>query len=226
LRQAVAAGIRMIDTAHLYAGGESEKAIGTALAPFPDDLTVATKGGYRPGEGRPERLREQLEQSFERLQTESIALYYLHRVDPETPVDESLGLLAEFQRDGRIGAIGLSEVSVEQIERACEIVPIAAVQNEYNLAERKWDDVIDHCAAEGIQFVPFYPLHLPSTPRLRETAARHGASQSQIALAWLLERSPAVHPIPGTLSIEHVRENLAAAELELGPEEYEALAMA
>ena len=220
LTAAVEAGVGLLDTAHLYAGGESEAAIGAALAPFYDELIVATKGGYHPGEGQPDRLRAQLTQSFERLLSDRISLYYLHRVDPETPLEQSLGLLAEYRDAGRIAHIGISEVTVEQLERARAITPIAAVQNEYNLDERMWDEVVDYCAAEGIVFVPFYPLHGASRPDVREIAGRYDATPQQIALAWLLRRSPTMLPIPGTLSLEHARANLAALDLELTDEDY------
>jgi aryl-alcohol dehydrogenase-like predicted oxidoreductase len=226
LRGAVDAGIELIDTAHLYTGGASESTIGAALAPFPDNLVVATKGGYHPGEGSSERLREQLDQSFERLRTDTIALYYLHRVDPQTPFEETLGVLAEYREAGRIEQVGLSEVGVAQIEAARAVCPIAAVQNEYNLGARQWDAVIDHCAGEGIVFVPFYPLHDADGPAVREIAERLGATPHQVALAWLLRRSPATAPIPGTLSIDHVRENLAALDLELSDDDYERLTAA
>ncbi len=194
VREAVAAGIRHIDTAHLYTGGDSERAIGEAG--LPDDVLVATKGGYRPGEGRPEVLGAQIEQSLESLRTAAIGLYYLHRVDPETPLEESLGAIKDYVDRGAIRHVGVSDVSVEQIERARTVVPIAAVQNEYSLAERRHEDVIDYCEREGIAFVPYYPLE--------------GADDAVEALAWLLQRSPVILPIPGTLSIEHVRANLAA----------------
>ena len=198
LRGAVDAGLRFIDTAHLYSGGESESAIGAALAPFQDDLVVATKGGYRPGSGRPDRLRAELEESFERLRTDTITLYYLHRVDPEVPLEESLSVLREYHDAGRIEHVGVSDVSVDQIERARAVVPIAAVQNQYNLAERKYEDVVDHCEREGLLFVPYYPLH--------------GRGSSQDKLAWLLERSPCIVPIPGTLSLDHLKANLAVLD--------------
>jgi aryl-alcohol dehydrogenase-like predicted oxidoreductase len=220
LRAAVDAGLQFIDTAHLYAGGESERAIGNALSPFPDDLVIATKGGYHEGEAHPSRLRDQLEQSFERLRTETICVYYVHRLDAGTPIDETMGLLSEYRDAGRIEHVGLSEVTVEQIERAREVVPIAAVQNELNLADRSWD-VVDFCEAEGIVFVPFYPLH--GAKAGRRVARRYGATPEQVALAWLLKRSPSVAPIPGTLSIEHLRENLAAFDLELSDEDFAAL---
>jgi aryl-alcohol dehydrogenase-like predicted oxidoreductase len=197
LKAAVDAGVNFIDTAHLYTGGGSESAIGAALAPFADDLVVATKGGYRGG--GLEQLRAELELSFERLRTETIALYYLHRVDPEVPLERTLRVLEEYRDAGRIEHVGLSEVSVEEIERARTVVPIAAVQNEYNLSERGHDDVVDFCTEERILFVPFYPLGGDSSP-------------PQIKLASLLERSPVVLPIPGTLSLAHLKENLAALD--------------
>ncbi len=223
VREAVEAGVRLIDTAYLYTGGESEAAIGAALSSLAHECVVATKGGYRPGEGRPEVLRSQLEASLRRLRTESIDLYYLHRVDPETPLERSLEAIAEQRERGRIRHVGLSEVGVEEIERARRIVPIAAVQNHYNLSERGHDGVVDHCAREGIVFVPFYPLHGAAGPTLAGIAARHRATPQQIALAWLLRRSTVTLPIPGTLSLEHLRQNLAALEIELTDAEYEAL---
>ena len=199
VREAVEAGVRHIDTAHLYTGGESERAIGAALGGVPDGMVVATKGGYGGArQGRPEVLRAQIEQSLRSLRTERLPLYYLHRIDPETPLETSLGAIKEAVDRGEIGAVGLSDVGVEEIRRAREVVPIAAVQNEYNLGDRRHDDVVDLCEAEGIAFVPFYPL-------------RGGGSRSnREKLARLLSRSPVVAPIPGTLSLEHLRENLAA----------------
>jgi pyridoxine 4-dehydrogenase len=223
LRAAVAAGVRHIDTAHSYTGGESEETIGAALSPFTDGVVVATKGGYRPGEGRAEVLRAQIEHSLRRLQTDSIALYYLHRVDPETTLQESLRAITDYRDSGKIRHVGLSEVGVEQIERAREIVPIAAVQNQYNLSERRWEDVVDHCAREGIVFVPFFPLRGDGGRPLAEIAKRHGATPAQITLAWLLRRSPAILPIPGTLSPDHLKQNLAALEIELSDADFNAL---
>jgi len=222
LREAVEAGIGMIDTAHGYSGGDSERAIGEALSPKPDGVVIATKGGYR-GSGSPEALRAQIEQSLESLRTDVIDLYYLHRVDPETPLEESLGAIAEYREAGRIREVGISAVSVEQIEAARKVVPIAAVQNHYNVADRDSDDVVDHCEQNDIVFVPYYPLKGDRPPALNEVAAAHDASPEQIALAWLLRRSPATLPIPGTLSIEHLRENLAVLEIELTDGEFAAL---
>jgi pyridoxine 4-dehydrogenase len=220
--EAVAAGVGLIDTAHLYTGGQSEETIGAAPSPVPDGVVVATKGGFRPREGDPDRLRAQIEESFSRLQTSSIELYYLHRVDPETPLEESLGAIKEYLDAGKIRHVGVSEVTVEQVERARQVVPIAAVQNHYNLAERKWDDVVDHCAGEGIVFVPFFPLRADDG-KADEIARERGVTPTQVKLAWLLRRSPAMLPIPGTLSLEHLKENLAALELELSDEEFETL---
>ena len=223
VREAVAAGVGMIDTAHTYTGGDSEATIGAALSPMPGELIVATKGGYAAGHGRPEVLRGQVEESLRRLRVDSIPLYYLHRVDPETPLEESLGALKECQDAGLVRHVGISEVTVEEIEQARRVLPIAAVQNHYNLVERKYEGVVDHCEREGIVFVPFFPLRqLPSGP-LDEIADRHRATPAQVALAWLLRRSPAMLPIPGTLSVDHLRENLAALDLELHEAEFAAL---
>jgi pyridoxine 4-dehydrogenase len=222
VRQAVAAGIRHIDTAHLYSGGESEAAIGAAGSK-PDDVVIATKGGYQPGEGRPDVLRGQVEESLRRLRTDTIHLYYLHRIHPDTPIEESLAAIAEYQARGKIRHIGLSNVRLEQVERAREIVTVAAVENHYNLSERQYDGVVDYCAEEGILFVPYFPLRGVTGGAVAEIAERHGATHAQIALAWLLKRSPAMLPIPGTLSLAHVRENLAAVEIELTDDEFEVL---
>jgi pyridoxine 4-dehydrogenase len=220
---AVDAGVELIDTAHLYAGGDSERTIGAALGGASDRALVATKGGYNAGEGRPDVLREQIEESFRRLGTETIALYYLHRVDPETPLEDSLGVLKEYRDAGRIEQVGISAVGVGEIERAREVVPIAAVQNDYSLGNRADDDVVHFCAAEGIVFVPYYPLRKVDVERLAPVAERYDATPRQIALAWLLKRSPTVVPIPGTLSTDHLRENLAALAIELSDEDYESL---
>jgi aryl-alcohol dehydrogenase-like predicted oxidoreductase len=224
VKAAVTAGIQMIDTAHLYTGGQSEETIGEALSPVPDGCVVATKGGFGgAGQGRPEVLRAELDQSLRSLKTDSIALYYLHRVDPETPIEDSLAAIKEYVDRGKVRYVGISEVDIAQIERARKVVPIAAVQNNYNLSERKNESVVDYCAGEGIVFVPFYPLRGDSGGVLREIAGRHGVTAQQIRLAWLLRRSPAMLPIPGTLSLEHLKQNVAAANIQLTDAEFEAL---
>ncbi|HLI31763.1 MAG TPA: aldo/keto reductase [Solirubrobacteraceae bacterium] len=223
VREAVAAGVQMIDTAHIYAGGESERTIGAALAPAPEGCVVATKGGFSGAEAAPQALRAQIEESLRRLRREQIDLYYLHRLHDEVPIEESIGVLEEYRSKGAIRHIGLSEVSIEQIERARALTSIAAVQSHYNLSERRHEAVVDHCAAEGIVFVPYYPLRGAHSPALAQIASRHGARPAQIALAWLLARSPAMLPIPGTLSLSHLRENLGALQIELSEEELQAL---
>ena len=223
IQQAVAAGVNVIDTAHLYTSGESERTIGAALSPPPAGCVVETKGGFRRGEGRPEVLAAQIEQSLRSLGTDTIELYYLHRVDPETPLETSLGAIKEHRDRGQIRHVGLSEVRVEEIERARQVVPITAVQNRYNLSERGHDDVVDHCDREGIVFVPFFPLRVDGGSALDEIADSHGATPVQVSLAWLLRRSPVMLPIPGSLSIEHVRSNLEALDIDLSDEEFEAL---
>jgi aryl-alcohol dehydrogenase-like predicted oxidoreductase len=224
VKAAVAAGVQMIDTAHSYTGGQSEETIGEALSPMPEGVIVATKGGIGgAGRGRPEVLASEIEQSRRRLQTDSIHLYYLHRVDPQTQLEESLSAIKEYRDQGKIRHVGLSEVVIAQIERARQVVPIVAVQNQYNLSERTYDPVVDYCAAERIVFVPFFPLRGNGGGKIVEIAERHAASPKQIALAWLLRRSPAMLPIPGTLSLEHLKENLAASNIELTDTEFEAL---
>ena len=221
VREAVDAGIRLIDTAHTYAGGESEQTIGAALSSSPGAALVATKGGYR--DARPEVLSEELEESLRRLRTESIDLYYLHKPDPQVPLEESLGAIKEYRDRGAVQHVGVSNVSRDQVEQARKIVPIAAVQNHYNLAERTSDDVVDYCTDNGIVFVPYFPLRAEGPPAVAEIAEGHRATPAQIAIAWLLRRSPVMLPIPGTLSLEHVKENLAAADIELTDEEFETL---
>lgn len=224
LEGAIDAGIEMIDTAHLYTDGASETTIGDALAPFADSVLVATKGGFGSGSGTTtENLRTELELSFDRLQTDSIDLYYVHRLHPEVPIDETMELLAEYVDAGRIQHVGLSEASVDQIEEARRTLPVAAVQNEFSLSERKHDEVVDHCEDEGIAFVPFFPLRTADTDAVEEVARSTGATPNQVIIAWLLNRSPAMLPIPGTLSLEHARENLAALDLELSEQQIERL---
>jgi pyridoxine 4-dehydrogenase len=220
LREAVDAGIRLVDTAHTYADGESERAIGAAQLTSGAAL-VATKGGWRGG--RPEQLREEIDESLRRLGTDSIDLYYLHKPDPDVPLEESLGVLSEYRDRGAIQHVGVSNVTRDQVELATDVVPIAAVQNHYNLAERESDDVVDYCSDNGIVFAPYFPLRAEGPPAVAEIAERHGVTPGQIALAWLLRRSPQTLPIPGSLSLGHVKENLAAADIELTDEEFEAL---
>ena len=224
IRQAVEAGVQMIDTAHSYTGGQSEVTIGEALSEHRGNFVVATKGGIGgPGQGKPEVLRAQIEQSLNSLRTDRITLYYLHRVDPETPIEDSLGAIKEYQDRGQIAHIGVSEVTVEQIERARKVVPIAAVQNEYSITQRKYDEVVDYCTREGLIFVPFFPLRGETPGQVDDIARRRQATPQQIKLAWLLRRSPAMLPIPGTLSPDHLKANLAAAEIQLSDAEFSSL---
>ena len=234
LKRAVELGINLIDTADSYGPEVSERLIGETLYPYPEDLVLATKGGllrdgpgqWRP-DGRPKHLREACEGSLKRLKVERIDLYQLHRIDSRVPAEESLGVLAELREEGKIHHVGLSEVSVEEIQRAREIVPMVSVQNRYNLTDRGSEDVLDFCEREGIGFIPWFPLATGDLARpggpLDEIAARHDASPGQVALAWLLWRSPVMLPIPGTSSVEHLEENVAAASLDLGEEEFAAL---
>ncbi len=237
LRRAVELGVNLIDTAESYGPHVSEELIREALYPYADGLVIATKGGLdRPGpdqwepNGRPERLREELEGSLRRLRLERIDLYQLHRIDPDVPADEQFGALLEFQREGKIRHIGLSETTVEQIEAARRVIPIATVQNRYNVADREWEGVLDYCEREGIGFIPWYPLAVGKLAEqggpLAEAAERLGAAPSHVALAWLLRRSPVMLPIPGTGSLAHLEENCAAADVQLTDEEYDALTAA
>ena len=221
VREAVEAGVELIDTANVYADGESEATIGEALASSGNGCLVATKGGYANG-ASPDTLSAEIEESLRRLQTDAIDLYYLHKPDPGTPLEESLATIEEHRRQGVVKSVGVSNVSLEELEKAREATEIAAVQNHYNLGERSSDDVVDYCAENDIVFVPYFPLK-ESSPAVEEVAGRKGASGSQVILAWLLERSSTTLPIPGTLSIEHVRENLEALRLELSDEEIAAL---
>jgi aryl-alcohol dehydrogenase-like predicted oxidoreductase len=237
LRRAVELGVNFIDTADSYGPFVSEMLIRRALHPYPDDLTIATKAGltrHGPGiwrpVGRPEYLRQQCELSLRHLGLDCIPLYQLHRIDPKVPVAESLGELKALRDEGKIRHIGLSEVSVAELQEAQQTVEIASVQNLYNLVERKSEDLLDHCEAHGIAFIPWFPLATGKLAGdggpLDEIAASHGASPSQLALAWLLRRSPVMLPIPGTSSVEHLEDNLAAAALELTDEQFEALSRA
>lgn len=222
VRDAIAAGIRHIDTARLYSRGRSEAAIGAALASGrPDGVVVATKGGYH--DGRPETIAREIEESLRQLRCDRIDLYYLHRVHDDVAIEDTLAAIVRERDRGRIAHIGVSNVDLAQLARARAITAIAAVQNHYNLAHRAHDDVLDLCGNEGIAFVPYFPLR-DETPALREVAARHGVTPSRVALAWLLRRSPGTLPIPGTLSIAHVADNLAALELDLSADDVAALA--
>jgi pyridoxine 4-dehydrogenase len=222
-RRAVELGVTFIDTADSYDWGDNEQLLAQALHPY-GDVVIATKGGQvNLGRqwiplGRPEYLRQQAELSLRRLRVDRIDLYQLHRVDPEVPLADQVGALRTLQEEGKVRHVGLSEVSVEQIVEATEITPIVSVQNRYNLADRQWEDVLDYCEARRIAFIPWSPI----TPVIRtrhvsvETVAvRLGSTRAQVALAWLLHRSPVMIPIPGTLSRAHLEENVAAAGLAL-----------
>jgi aryl-alcohol dehydrogenase-like predicted oxidoreductase len=233
LRHAVARGVNFIDTADSYGPNVSEELIAEALAPYPAGLVIGTKGGFlRPGpddwepDGRPAHLREALEGSLRRLRLDCIDLYQFHRPDPKVPYAESIGALAELQRAGKIRHIGISNASVGQLAAARAIVPVVSVQNRYNYEDRSSEDVLDACARDGIAFLPWAPIG--GTSRLKvqtlERLARdHRATPLQIALAWLLERSPVMLPIPGTGSVAHLDQNLAAAALHLSDEEFRLL---
>jgi aryl-alcohol dehydrogenase-like predicted oxidoreductase len=231
LRRAVELGANLVDTADSYGPEVNELQVAQALHPYADGLVIATKGGLvrddRPGgwppDGRPEHLREACEGSLRRLRLERIDLYQLHRPDPRVPLEESVGELARLREEGKIRHVGLSNVDVDQVARAQQIVPVVSVQNRYNLADRQWDDVLEACEQRGIAFFPWWPLAVGDLAepggRLDAIARAHDVTPAQVALAWLLARSPVVCPIPGTASLEHLEENMAAAELELTPEE-------
>ena len=234
LRRAVELGVTFIDTADSYGPFVSEQLIRKALHPYRDDLVIATKAGlsrsgpddWRPL-GRPEYLRQQLELSLRHLGLERIDLYQLHRIDAKVPLADQLGELAALQKEGKIRHIGLSEVSVEQLKEARGIAEIASVQNLYNLVNRKAEDVLDYAEAEDIAFIPWFPIATGKLARpggpLESAAREHGATPSQLALAWLLRRSPVMLPIPGTSRVAHLEENVQAATVPLTDEEYEAL---
>ncbi|MGW6502109.1 aldo/keto reductase [Nonomuraea angiospora] len=232
LRRAVERGVTLVDTADNYGPDLAEELVARALHPYPDDLVVATKGGVvRTGpnvwhvSGRPERLRAMCEASLRRLKTDTVDLYQLHRIDPEVPLADQLGTLAELRQEGKIRHVGLDTVTVEELERALEITEIASVQNRFNLLDRESAPVLRACEERGLAFLPWFPLGNGSLARdgLPEVARRHGASAGQVALAWLLHHSPVILPTPGTGSLAHLEENLDAAAVELAPDDLAAL---
>ena len=250
LRRAVDLGVNLIDTAESYGPYVSEELIAEALFPYPAGLVIATKGGYdRPGPDRwevncrPERLRKGLEGSLRRLRLDRIDLFQLHRIDPNVPEDDQFGFLQRAQREGKIRHIGLSEATVEQIERAGKFFPVASVQNRYNLADRAWDREVEYCHRQGVGFIPWYPLQAGDVAKTgvrafarsmlgrsdrknaiaAKIAGRYGATPAQIAVAWLLARSPVMLPIPGTSNVRHVEENVAAADITLSRDDIQAL---
>lgn len=233
VRHVVDAGVTFIDTADSYGPYVSEEIIAEALYPYAADVVIATKAGFvRTGpnkwviDARPERLRECAEGSLRRLKRDRIDLFQLHRIDPRVPVEESLGALVDLQREGKIRHIGISETSVAEYERAKKTAPIVSVQNRYNVEDRGAEDVLQACERDGIAFLPWFPLGGTGSPehaKVRAIAATRGVTPAQIAIAWLLARSASILPIPGTSSIVHFDENLAAAQLILSDSELEAL---
>ena len=231
LKRAVELDVNFIDTADAYGPGVSERLIGEALAPYADGVIIATKAGLtRQGPnkwqplGRPEYLKQQVEMSLRRLKVERIDLWQLHRIDPKVPVEESLGAIKELQQQGKIRHVGLSEVKPHEIEQARKVVEIVSVQNEYNLGDRKHEDVVEYCTKHGLAFIPWFPVAAGKLARpggkLDAAAKAHGATVSQLSLAWLLHRSPVILPIPGTSSVKHLEENVAAAGVTLTAEEW------
>lgn len=226
LKRAVELGVNFIDTADSYGPAVSEPLIGEALAPFPKGLVIATKGGFTrqgPNEwqpvGRPEFLVQQVEMSLRWLKTDSIALWQLHRIDPKVPVEESLAPIAKLQKQGKIRHVGLSEVKPHEIDRARKVINIVSVQNQYNLADRQHEDVLQYCEKNGLAFIPWFPVAAGKLAKpggkLDEIAKRHGATVAQLSVAWLLHRSPVMLPIPGTSSVAHLEENMQAAGISL-----------
>ncbi len=233
LRRAVELGVNFIDTANSYGPNVSEELIAETLHPYPPGLVIATKGGFtRPGpgewveNGRPDYLRAVCEASLRRLRVERIDLYQLHRIDPKVPAADQFETLRDLQQEGKIRHIGLSEVSVADIERARKVIPIVSVQNRYSVTYRIWEDVVDYCEREGIVFIPWRPIDGGKgevSNRLKQCAEKHRATPIQVAIAWLLARSPAMLPIPGTSSVAHLDENLAAAGLRFDTDDLRAL---
>ncbi len=234
LRRAVELGVQLFDTADSYGPEVAEDLLRGALHPYPDDVLIATKAGLTrtgPGEwhavGRPEYLRQQCELSLRRLDVDRIDLFQLHRIDPKVDADEQFGVLKELKDEGKVAAVGLSEVSVDDIEAARKVVDIATVQNLYNLTHRKSQDVLEHCEAEGIGFIPWFPIASGKLAKdggpVDDVVKATGAEPSQVALAWLLARSPVMLPIPGTKSVEHLEANCAAADLQLSGDQVQEL---
>jgi pyridoxine 4-dehydrogenase len=231
LRRAVELGVNLIDTADSYGPHVSETLIAEALYPYPDDLVIATKGGLErtgpwqwPTNGRPEHLKEACEGSLRRLRLDQIPLYQFHRPDPAVPLEESVGALVELRERGKVRHLGLSNVTEEQLRRAQRLTAIVSIQNRYNLGDRGSDSLIDPCEQEAMAFLPWAPIQdLDHNPALRQVAGRHRTTARQVVLAWLLARSPAVLPIPGTGTVAHLEHNLAAAGLQLNAAEVDAL---
>jgi pyridoxine 4-dehydrogenase len=235
LRRSVELGVNFIDTADSYGPNVSEELIAEALHPYPKGLVIATKGGWRrPGpnqwthDATPAHLREAVEGSLKRLRLQRIDLYQLHHPDPVVALEDSLGTLAQLQAEGKIRLIGLSNVTQEHIERARRIVPIVSVQNRYSFADREWDYVVDYCERNGVAFIPWFPLGAGRVAGqiLEQVARAHQATPHQVAIAWLLKRSRVMLPIPGTSSVKHLEENIAAASVQLSDEEFQKLSRA
>jgi len=234
LKRAVELGVNLIDTSDAYGPETSELLIAEALHPYPKGLIIATKGGLtRPGprdwvpNGHPDYLKGCVDKSLKRLRLDRIDLYQLHRIDPKVPMEESLGALKEMQTAGKIRHVGLSEVSPAEIERARKVVPIVSTQNRYNVEDRKWEKAIDYCEKENLGFLPWFPVgggRGVKSAALDAVAKARGVTVYQVALAWLLQRSPVMLPIPGTSNIQHLEDNVAAAKLKLTPEEWKTLA--
>jgi pyridoxine 4-dehydrogenase len=231
LKRAVELGVNFIDTSDAYGPAVSELLIGEALAPYKPGVVIATKGGLtRQGPnkwlpvGRPEYLIQQVELSLRYLKTDRIELWQLHRIDPKTPVEESLGAIKDLQKQGKIRHVGLSEVKVPEIEQARKVIDIVSVQNKYNLSDRAHEDVLEYCTKHNIAFIPWFPVAAGKLAQpggvLDEAAKKHGATVSQLSLAWLLHHSPVILPIPGTSSVEHLAENVKASDVELSDSEW------
>jgi len=232
LKRALELGVNFIDTADSYGPAVSEPLIGETLAPFPKGLVVATKAGLtRQGPdlwepvGRPEYLNQQVEMSLRWLRTDTIALWQLHRFDPQVPVEDSLAPIVKLQKEGKIRHVGLSEVKPKEIERARKVIEIVSVQNQYNLTDRQHEDVLEYCEKHGLAFIPWFPVAAGKLAqpggKLDAIARRHGATVAQLSVAWLLHRSPVMLPIPGTSSVAHLEENMKAAEIKLSGKEME-----